>query len=162
MEYDGFRYKILASRITKTRFVKDARKPLREAKNRAGKKPKALITDGLQDYQEATKKEFGGRLGDTIHFRTPARREHFLNQNEERLNGTVRERLKVMRGLGSEPTAQEILDGERFYYNNIRPHMSLDGMTPGQVAGLPYVPLEDNPWLTYLKIALNEKDNKKD
>jgi hypothetical protein len=35
--------------------------------------------------------------------------------------------------------------------------MSLDGMTPAQVAGLPYVPQDENPWLTYLKIALKEK-----
>jgi transposase-like protein len=148
---------LLSSKITKIRSVKEARKPLKEAKTRAGKSPKALITDGQHSYREAVKKEYGARNGQTIHFRTSARREHFLNQNIERLNSTMRERLKVMRGLDSEPTAQEILDGERFYYNNIRPHMSLDGMTPGQIAGLPSVPVVDNPWLTYIKKALKEK-----
>jgi len=34
--------------------------------------------------------------------------------------------------------------------------MSLNGMTPGQIAGLPYVPLDENPWLTYIKEALKE------
>ncbi len=64
-----------------------------------------------------------------------------------------------MRGLDSEETAQNILDGERFYYNHIRPHMSLGGLTPAQVSGLPYVELESNPWLTYIKKALEEKNH---
>jgi len=42
-------------------------------------------------------------------------------------------------------------------YNYIKPHLSLDGMTPAQRAGLPYVDLNDNPWLTYIKKALKEK-----
>ncbi len=151
---------LLSSKITKTRYAKDARKPLKEGKKRAGKRPKALITDGLQAYEEATRKELYTNKEHTIHFRTPTKRKHFLNQNEERLNGTIRERLKVMRGLDSEETAQTILDGERFYYNNIRPHMSLDNMTPAQTAGLGYVPISENPWLTYLKIALKERESK--
>ena len=74
------------------------------------------------------------------------------------LNGTARERLKVMRGYDHRETGQVILDGERFYYNNLRPHMSLEGMTTAQMAGLPPVPLDENPWLTYIKEALKEKN----
>ena len=137
----------------------NARKPLREGKQRAGKTPKALITDGQHSYNEAVKKEFGTRTDPTIHFRTRSNRKYFLNQNLERLNGTIRERLKVMRGYDHRETGQIILDGERFYYNNIRPHMSLNGMTPAQIAGLPSVGIEDNPWLTYIKKALSEKQS---
>jgi transposase-like protein/predicted RNA-binding Zn-ribbon protein involved in translation (DUF1610 family) len=148
---------LLASRITKSRDVKDARKPLREAKVRADKRPKAIITDGLHSYNEAAVKEYYDKTDPTIHFRTPARRKQYLNQNLERLNGTIRERLKVMRGFDSEDTGQILIDGERFYYNNIRPHMGLDGTTPSQMANLPYVPLENNPWLTFIKAALRNK-----
>ena len=90
----------------------------------------------------------------TIHFRTPSKRKYFLNQNIERLNGTVRERLKVMRGLDSEDTAQVIIDGDRFYYNYIKPHMGLNGLTPAQIANLPIAPEGENPWMVHIKEAL--------
>ncbi len=62
-----------------------------------------------------------------------------------------------MRGLDNRDSAQLFMDGERFYYNNIRPHMGLDGKTPAQMAGLSHVPVEDNPWMTFLRVALAEK-----
>ena len=93
----------------------------------------------------------------TIHFRTPAERKRFLNQNIERMNGTVRERTKVMRGYGGEDTAQIIQDGERFYYNHIRPHMSLNMRTPAQISNLGHVALDNDPWLTYIKMALRSR-----
>ena len=148
---------LLASTITEQRFIKDARKVLKQGKDRSGKKPKALITDGLQAYNGANTKEFYDRSEPTIHYRTQSKRKYFLNQNIERLNGTVRERLKVMRGLDSMETAQAIVDGERFYYNYIKPHMSLDGMTPAQMAGLEYADAEDNAWLVHIKKAIREK-----
>lgn len=40
--------------------------------------------------------------------------------------------------------------------DEIRLYKILDGMTPGQVAGLPHVPVDENPWLTYIKEALKE------
>jgi hypothetical protein len=39
-----------------------------------------------------------------------------------------------MRGLKTTDTAT--LDGQRVYYNHIRPHQGLGGKTPGQAAGL--------------------------
>jgi transposase-like protein len=149
---------LLASTISKDRKMKDARKVLRKGKQQANNKPKALITDGLQVYPDACVKEFYKKSDRTIHFRTPSHRKKFLNQNIERLNGTVRERLKVMRGTHSRNTAQILLDGERFYYNFIKPHMSLNGMTPAQIANLPIPDVDDNPWMSYLKDALNNEN----
>ena len=54
----------------------------------------------------------------------------------ERLNVTIRERNKVMRGLEDEPTAQTIIDRFRICYNFIRKHQSLNGKTPAQKATL--------------------------
>ncbi len=147
---------LLASTITKKREIEDARGVLRQGKEQANGKPKVLITDGLQAYNDANKKELSKKTDKTIHFRTPSKRKYFLNQNIERLNGTIRERLKVMRGTHSPETAQHIIDGERFYYNFIKPHMSLNNMTPAQIANLPIPELDDNPWLTYLKSALED------
>jgi transposase-like protein len=41
-------------------FVKDARKPLKTAKEVANKLPDAIVTDGLPAYREAIKAEFYG------------------------------------------------------------------------------------------------------
>jgi hypothetical protein len=39
-----------------------------------------------------------------------------------------------MKGLKDEPTARTIIDGFTIHYNFIRPHQSLNGKTPAQVA----------------------------
>ena len=70
----------------------------------------------------------------------------------ERLNGTVRERNKVMRGLEGDPTAQIIIDGFRIYYNFIKPHMALNGKTPAQLAKID-LELGRNKWLSLVKKA---------
>lgn len=62
---------------------------------------------------------------------------HPSNNLLERLNGTVRERLKVMRGFDGEEGAKATLDAWRTYYNYIRPHQGLDGKTPAEMARIP-------------------------
>jgi hypothetical protein len=52
----------------------------------------------------------------------------------ERLNGEVRDREKVMRGLKTADTP--ILKGYQLYHNFIRPHESLSGLTPAEMAGI--------------------------
>lgn len=56
----------------------------------------------------------------------------------------IRERNKVQRGLKKEDTP--IINGERIYYNFIRPKQALDGKTPAEKAGID-LQLGDNKWL---------------
>ena len=48
---------LLACQVTETRYVKDARKPLRQAKEVALNVPDVIVTDGLQAYRDAIKDE---------------------------------------------------------------------------------------------------------
>jgi transposase InsO family protein len=68
----------------------------------------------------------------------------------ERYHGTFKERNKVMRGLKTTDTAT--LDGQRVYYNHIRPHQGLNGKTPAQAAGLE-LDLGVNKWEAIIKKA---------
>ena len=77
-------------------------------------KPKVVVSDGLRAYQKAFKKEFFTlRKPRTKHVRMPRFVDRTNNNMVERLNGTVRERDKVMRGMKKEETAtQDIGFGE--------------------------------------------------
>jgi len=59
---------------------------------------------------------------------------HANNNRVERLNGTLRERVKVQRGWKSMKT--QLAEGQRIQYNFVKPHMALEGQTPSQAAGL--------------------------
>jgi transposase-like protein len=72
------------------------------------------------------------------------------NNMVERLNGTVREREKVMRGMKSDETAEELMSGLRTYYNFIRPHQSLNGKTLAEKAGID-LQLGENKWYGLMK-----------
>ena len=61
-----------------------------------GKQPKTLITDGLPSYSMACEQVFDG----TQHIRKITLKGKVHNNNKmERMNGEVRDREKIMRGL---------------------------------------------------------------
>lgn len=108
-----------------------------------------MVTDGLQSYNKAFKKEFFTLRGPrTRHIRNVGFRDKTNNNLIERFHGTVRERDKVMRALKREGTP--IIDGYKVYYNFLRPHMSLNGKTPAEVAGID-LDLEGNKWLSLIR-----------
>lgn len=136
---------LLASQISAKREIKDARRVFAEAKALAKVKPAYVITDGLRAYQDAFKKEFFTlRNPRTKHVRLAGIAKRENNNMVERFHGTVRERDKVMRGLKKNPT-NDVIDGFRIYYNFIRPHMSLNGKTPAEVANIK-LQLGQNRW----------------
>ncbi len=62
------------------------------------------------------------------------RKQHANNNRIERLNGTMRERVKVQRGWKTVGT--QLAEGQRIAYNFVKPHMALEGKTPAQEAGI--------------------------
>ena len=72
------------------------------------------------------------------------------NNKMERMNGEVRDREKVMRGLKNMDTP--ILKGYQLYHNFVRPHMALDGQTPAEAAGID-LNLEGNRWMQLIRAA---------
>jgi hypothetical protein len=50
------------------------------------------------------------------------------------MHGTVKDRTKPMRGLKAFDSTKSILEGFTIHYNFVRPHQSLNGKTPAQVA----------------------------
>jgi len=122
-----------------------------EGKRVAGKIPMTLITDGLHAYHLAWKRE--------LHtFRRPQAKhiEHATwrgqtndNRKMERLNGEIRDREKVMRGLKNEDTP--IITGYQIYHNYVRPHEALNGRTPAEACGIQVK--GENKWITLIQNA---------
>lgn len=52
------------------------------------------------------------------------------------MQGTLKERTKVMRGLKTLESMNAFLQGWIIHYNYFRPHLSLQDRTPAQVAGI--------------------------
>jgi len=62
-------------------------------------------------------------------------RNEGLNSVVERLNGSVRDREKVMRGMNTRDSAQKIIEAMRIHYNFCREHSKL-GKTPAEESGI--------------------------
>jgi len=126
---------LLASHMSRTRTIADARKLMQLASMRAGKTPKVILTDKLNAYLDGIELEFGA---DTKHIRS----KPFTVENNtnliERFHGTLKDRTKVMRGLKDIRSARLITSGWLLHYNYLRPHEALQGKTPAQVAGVKY------------------------
>jgi transposase-like protein len=143
----------LASVVSKERKVHDARVVFQKAKkNCGGRKPKYIITDGLGAYRDAINKEFNTNHGNVEHLWNVGLEHHPNNNHVERLHGTIRQRTKVMRGLKVEETP--IVQGNRLFYNFIKPHEALGGKTPSEEAG---ITIEGEKWLTLIRTAIENQ-----
>jgi hypothetical protein len=137
--------------------VNDARKALKRAKNIATTRPDAVVTDGLQAYKEAVKAEFFDISANiqNPHVRLKDFETKPNNNILERLNGTFRERTKVVRSFDSAIGAQEFVTGMQTYYNYIRPHQGIGGLTPAEMAGI-QIDLTGNRWMTMIGLAVGK------
>jgi|SRR5271157_354662 len=140
---------LLASKLSRFRNVNGAVAVFNEARKVAHEKqPEKILVDGLSAYPQAIdwwqgeKPELIAKVG--------IKKPHANNNRIERLNGTVRERVKVQRGWKTMTTP--LAEGQRIHYNFVKPHMALEGQTPAERAG---IGIEGkDKWLSLLKAAL--------
>ncbi|MCI4372088.1 MAG: DDE-type integrase/transposase/recombinase [Thermoplasmata archaeon] len=129
---------LMATHVTKLRRVRDARVVLRRAKSATPDRPLTVLTDGLPAYRKSIGRELAFRNGSEVvspHVRVPSIRAKKSNNLVERLNGTEKERIKVMRGFHGKSGPKLLAEGFRVHYNLVRTHTSL-GTTPAAAAGL--------------------------
>lgn len=119
MDYET-RYQIV-SILMEGRGAREATIAIEEAIKKARKQPRELVTDGLTSYPKAMQS-----IGGTIkHVSNVGLVDHKNNNRIERLHGTIRSWERMKRGM--KGNASELLEVLSIYYNNIRPHMALDG-----------------------------------
>ena len=146
----------IAQEVAESKYKHDARKLFRLGKEATGKTPKTLITDGLPAYHDAYKKEFWTLKGPrTQHVNAIKLKGDRNNNKMERLNGEIRDREKVMRGLKKSDTP--IIQGIQIYHNYIRPHEGLNGKTPADACGIEIK--GENKWKTLIQNASQIKKN---
>jgi transposase-like protein len=146
---DETRYWI-AQQVAGTKYTADVRPLFRKAKEIAGKRPNVLISDGAKNYHDAYMHEFATiRSPRTRHISHIRLQGDHNNNKMERLNGEVRDREKVMRGLKIVNTT--VLPGYQLYHNFLRPHEGIGDKTPAEKCG---VRIEgDNKWITIIQNA---------
>jgi transposase-like protein len=139
---------LLASKVSEDRDANGAIAALQEAiKNANGCLPNSINTDAHRSYREAISKT----LPNIDHkAKCGVNKPHANNNRIERLNSTLRERVKVQRGWKSYDTS--IAEGERIQYNFIKSHQALKGNTPAEASGIPTE--GKNKWLKLIENAL--------
>lgn len=141
------------------RTRKDAHKLFSRAK-RAHGVPRVIYHDGLRSYDAVREVMFNDitdevelSVRDDIGIRSP------VNNNPiERLNSTLKQRLKVMRGLQNP---QALLDMWQVHYNYMRPHQTLGGRTPAQASGLELPMNPNNGWGDLIKWSIHHHSSRR-
>jgi transposase-like protein len=153
---DETRYWI-AQEVADSKHMHDAAGLFHEGKELMGKVPNVLITDGLKSYHDAFNKEFytnsAPRPRHINAIKLTGKTGMEQNQIMERLNGSIRDREKTMRGIKKRDTP--VLKGMQVYHNFIKPHEGLNGRTPAEVCGI--VVKGDNKWMTLIQNAAQAK-----
>jgi putative transposase len=143
----------IAQEVADTKYTADVRPLFQLAKAVAGKTPRTLVSDGAANFHEAYNQEFRTMKLTTEHIRHIRLQGDYNNNKMERMNGEIRDREKVMRGL--ERKDSPILTGYQLFHNYIRPHKALDNKTPAEAAGIE-VKGKDK-WMTLIQNASHKQ-----
>ena len=141
----------IAKEVTDTKYHADVYDLFKQGRKVAGKAPFHIITDGAPNFHAGIGAEFWREKKELalVHERDIRFGGQIHNNKMERLNGEIRDREKVVRGV-KKPDSP-LIDGYQIYHNYVRPHMALDGKTPAESAGIQVE--GENKWLTLIEAA---------
>ena len=135
--------------LKKRREIADARNIIASGKKMVSQNPNYILTDCLNSYQEAIRKEFQCRAA---HIKTKSFKDGFVNLPIERYHNEIRENLKARRGLGNDQSAQDFAELLKINHNFVKPHQGLKGKTPAEAAHI-NLGLGANKYLDLIKQA---------
>ena len=105
-------------------------------------KPNSLVSDRYSAYKVPTKSVFN-----VNHIRVQSFKDDISNNLIEAFNKQFKYWYKTRYGFNSFECANSMIMMFVFFYNFIRPHSSLSGLTPAQVAGCAYSDRQRNSLL---------------
>ena len=113
----------LAKDMAETKFQHNADTLLKLTKKAIGNKtPRHFTTDGHPAYEKSSRRIFGKKTQHNRHIHL----HWYMNNNKmERLNGEIRGREKIFRGLKKKDSP--IIDGMKAYYNFTKKHGGIGG-----------------------------------
>ena len=94
-------------------------------------KPNALVSDRLRSYNVAVKAVLGVK-----HIQVASFQDDISNNLIECFNKQFKAWYKTKNGFCDFDSANNMIATFVFFFNFVRPHMALKGLTPAQVAGL--------------------------
>lgn len=148
----GTRY-ALAVHLSPNRDQRAAVAVMRKAMAAADAPPKSITTDKLGSYVPAIKEVFP----DADHIQSEGLRARVNNNLSERLQGTIRDREKTLRGLEGLESGQRYFDGWTINYNVFREHEGIKFQTPAEMAGV-NPPFKE--WADVVRVAATERRTK--
>ena len=128
---------LIASKLSEKKDTNGAIQAINQAiHNSHGNLPNTVYTDALRAYREGIRQTLGNQIDLDHIVKCGITKPHANNNRVERLNGTLREHVKVQRGWKNPKSA--IAEGQRIYYNFVKPHQALDGKTPAEKVSLKF------------------------
>jgi transposase-like protein len=144
---------LLASKVSEARDINGAVAVFKEAiKNAHGNEPEQVLTDSLRAYRKGISQTFKNMKPEHV-AKCGIGKPHANNNRVERLNGTIRERTKVVRAW--KKRTSPMAEGQRIQYNFVKPHQALENQTPAERAGVGIK--AKNKWLDLLYNAKHLK-----
>ena len=139
---------LLSAYLSPTRTTRAAAAAMAMARQGSNNPPRQLKTDGLASYRDAMPRAFPTHP--VKHVVAKGIRAQINNNLSERLQGTIRDRDKTLRGLKARESGQAYVDGLVTHYNPVyfSPHESLKGKRPAEAAGaeLPFTSWTGIKW----------------
>ena len=129
---------LICTRVSETRTTKDAALLMENAKRITGISPKQITTDQLRAYWDGIELTFGSETDHVQGGPFKGKDTGESTSQIERFHSTIKERTKVMKAFRNVDSLIQFMNGFLVWYNYLKPHHSLGGKTPAEVAGISY------------------------